>query len=331
MLGSDIHRDHDPQVGLETPVLAGKTRICARAACSAIFYQIRPGRGRPMRYCGPTCSHAAKLEQTRSGRRVWQDGRCPKCEICGNDLASPGPYGGRPRKRCPQCKTIKSSKEITMHKASEESQQYPLLDPEVVQAVPNLRDLNGLGKPIHDAHAFRQRLRGVKEKVLAELGTCSGPGTVGPTVRFDPSKDAAAILGGEVQIEALIAPLEETRRGSLLRQLRALEHAIPQVEDMPRQLECKIVPAVCEKLRLIAQDLVQATLDACENLLVAVRTESQFHELLSRKGVREDLRPGYMRPSPQALGWLGGDIHRPPLETFIRDRREAAGLDGKDK
>jgi len=208
----------------------------------------------------------------------------------------------------------------------EQSGEFDLLDPEVVGAVPNLRDPDGPGKPIHDAFALRQQLQNARKKVLAELNTTSGPGDFGSKIKFNAADDAAAVLAG-VDAETLTAAVEESRRGSLLRQLRALEHALPIAEDKPRQLEFQIIPQICETLRPIAQDVVQCVLDACENLLVMLRTEAQFHELLRQKGVRADLRPGYMRPSPQAYAWLAGDIHRPPLSTFIKDRREAAGLD----
>ncbi len=197
-------------------------------------------------------------------------------------------------------------------------------------AIPDLGALDGPGKPIHDAARLRQRLEAVKKKVLAELATCTGPGDLGPKVKFDPGADAAAILNG-TDPETLVAPVQETRRGSLLRQLRGLERALPQVEDKPRQLESEIIPKICEDLRPIAQKIVQQTIDAAEALLAAVRTEAQFHELLRIRGVREDMRPGYMREWPQMTSWLHADRCWPSLERFIELRREAAGLPAPEK
>lgn len=207
----------------------------------------------------------------------------------------------------------------------ERTDEFHLLDDEVVEAVPNLRDPAGPGRLIHDAIAIREKLRDARKKVVGELATCTGPGDLGPKTKFDASADAAAILNG-VDVSTLESPVQETRRGSLLRQLRALDHAIPLTEDRPRQLECEIISAVCEELRPIAQDFVQATIDACENLLVALQAEAQFHELLRIRGIREVLRPEYLKQWPQMIGWLRGDVHRPPLKKFVELRREAAGL-----
>jgi hypothetical protein len=115
-----------------------------------------------------------------------------------------------------------------------------------------------------------------------------------------------------------------------MRQLRALERAIPSAEGQVGGLEATIILEQCEAVRPIAQQIVQDTIDACRHLLACLQTERQFHDLLNRRGLRHDRRPGYLQEWPQMIGWLNGDMHRPSLQYFINERSKAAGLDDEN-
>jgi hypothetical protein len=76
-------------------------------ACGATFCQPRERRGRPRRYCSPTCAHAAAQAQRReanASRRIYTEDNPPACAECACKLAAPGPRGGRPCLCCKNCR-----------------------------------------------------------------------------------------------------------------------------------------------------------------------------------------------------------------------------------
>lgn len=208
---------------------------------------------------------------------------------------------------------------------NQEQIEFNLLDSTVIERVPNLREPGGPGQPILNAANLFHQLQDARKKILAELSGCSGPGPVGPAIQYNPADDAAALLAG-TPVEELCAPVEESRRGALLRQLRAIDAALPSAQSSIAETECQIILAECERLGPLAKEFIQSTLDACENLLVCLRAQEQFFELLRKRGLRTDRRPPWMALWPQEIGWLRGDVHRPSLGRFIEDRAKAAGL-----
>lgn len=202
-----------------------------------------------------------------------------------------------------------------------------LLDDEIAGQIPDLSEPGGLGQPLLDAVALLRRLQEQKRQVLAELVTTSEDAGFGTSrLRHDPSADAQALLAG-ADLATMVAPVAETRRATLLRQLRALERAIPEAEGRIGGIEAETILETCEAVRPVAQQIAQDTINAARHLLACLQAEREFHEVLNRRGLRHDRRPGWLRLWPQMAAWLDGDVHRPSLSHFIHERAVAAGLD----
>ena len=203
--------------------------------------------------------------------------------------------------------------------------EFDLLDPEVVASVPDLHHAPE-GEPIRRAADLAQKLESERNRIVGELAYCSDAGPCGPMVRYDASKDAQTLLDG-ADVATLTAPVEESHRSALLRQLRACEGAAPTARARVGEIEGGIIVEQCQQLAPVAREIIGETLAAAEHLLVCLRAEQQFYDLLNRRGLSEGKRLGWMQLWPQMLGWLNGDIHRPPLAKFITDRAEAAGIE----
>ncbi len=103
MIPLDLQRDQKQPTASHVAVIASETRSCARPGCGALFCAL-DGRGGRL-YCGSVCSHDVKIQQTRSGRRIWLGTeKRPRCQDCGEELDPPGARGGRPPSYCPQCR-----------------------------------------------------------------------------------------------------------------------------------------------------------------------------------------------------------------------------------
>lgn len=208
--------------------------------------------------------------------------------------------------------------------------EFNLLDRETIAAVPNLRQEGGPGQPIIDAANLFHRLQEGQKRVLRDLQARSGPDSTGnPTVKYDAGSDATLLLRGE-PVESLTARVEEDAYFSLRRQLRAIEAALPEAETQVSITECRVIQEESQKLAPVAQAILQDVVDAAETLLDCLRVEQQFFALCARQGLRNDRRPPAMVLWPQEIGWLNGDVHRPPLAYYIKLRRESAGLDAED-
>jgi hypothetical protein len=205
--------------------------------------------------------------------------------------------------------------------------EFPLLDPEITEAIPDLNDPDGRGKPMFEAAALRERLKNEKRQILLALNRCSCDSPMGPasTTNFDSSADAEALLTG-VAVGTLTAPIQETERSSLLRQLRATECAIPLAENGAADVENDVIQAACEDVRPVARDIIQDTVAAAQHFLSCLEAQEQFFTLLARRGLRTGRRPPWLNSWPQEIGLLRGDIHRPPLGSYIKSRCESAGI-----
>jgi hypothetical protein len=215
----------------------------------------------------------------------------------------------------------------TQMKQDKKRDEFDLLDPEIVQAVPNLHDVDGPGKPIHEAARLAQRLEADRKVILAKLRLCSadspmGPGTV---TRFDPETDGHALLAG-TDVSTLVAPIQESERSSLLRQLRAVEAALPEAKDRVGEIESRIVVEQSELLRPIAQEIIEDVTSAAQTLLDCLAVESQFFNLITKRGFHGGKRPAFLHFWPQESAWLGGDNGRPCLAYYIKTRCESAGI-----
>ena len=213
-----------------------------------------------------------------------------------------------------------------MFEMKNKKDEFYLLDEKVIDAIPDLQKPGGPGQPIIEAGNLLHRLQESRKRIIAELSGCTGQDSAGlPTIKYDARADAELLLSG-VAVETLKSSIEESHRSSLLRQLRAVGHAVGIAEGRPAQLECIIIPQESQKLSDIAQGIVRDVLEAAQHLLICLETQKQFCQLLERNGFREPMRPTWMRVWPQESSWLAGDNNRPPLQRFIKDKSEAAGI-----
>ena len=218
-----------------------------------------------------------------------------------------------------------------MLKTKNKKDEFYLLDKEIIDAIPDLQKPGGPGQPIIEAGNLLHRLQESRKRIIAELSGCTGQDSAGrPAVKYDAGADAELLLSG-VAVESLTAPVEESRRSSLLRQLRAVECAISNAEYRPVALETQIIPEECAKLTDIALGFVRDTIGACEHLLVCLKAQAQFHRLLEKRGLREPMRPYWMRDWAVENSLRSGDDYRPSLERFVKDKSEAAGIELEER
>lgn len=204
--------------------------------------------------------------------------------------------------------------------AAKPSAEFPLLSAEVVSAFRSLTD----DPEIVAASRLVEDLKAAQRTVMDRLRHCSTDGPAGPAIRYDASADAEGLLGGALP-ESLAAPAEESARFSLLRQLRALERAVPAAEN--RRTETAIRRAVeeTERLRPIIAPIVGGLLHAFECLLVELQRWAQIQECLGRHGIYHSARTLWDLTSMESQ-LLHGGAGYPALRWYIDQRREALGL-----
>ena len=213
-------------------------------------------------------------------------------------------------------------------KTKKRENEFNLLDEKVVEAIPDLRDPDGLGKPVHEASSLREKLQKEKKRIIGELANCSEMGPVGPITKFSTEKDVETLLAG-TPVSVLTAPVQESYRSGLLRQLRACEAAISVSQDRIRETEMKLIAEETNKLKTIdaVRDIFGDTIAAAENLLACLRTQEEFCRLLRLRGYRDTYGNAWWNFQPLEFAWLKGDIHRPSLEFYIESRSNSIGLD----
>jgi hypothetical protein len=174
-------------------------------------------------------------------------------------------------------------------------------------------------------HALSEKLKTDKARILRELAHCSTAGPVGPVIRHDPSGDAAALLAG-TPVESLEAPAEENRRFSLLRQLRAVELAIPESDDRRREAFLAACQNELSRLRPVLAASYEPVLLALEALGVCLR---DHHDLINRiltHGMYYQVLGAWVL-TPMERGLLFGGNLNPAIDFYIAGRREALGLE----
>jgi len=215
-----------------------------------------------------------------------------------------------------------------MFEMKNKKDEFYLLGQEVIEVIPDLRDPAGLGKFVHAASSLREKLQKQKKRIIGELGNCSEMGPLGPTIKFSTEQDVEMLLAGE-PVENLTLPIQESYRSGLLRQLRAINAALPAAQERVRTYESNLIAEQASKIKSIdaVRSVFRDTIEAAENLLECLRTQEQLCTLLRKRGFKDPYGNGWWNFQPLEFAWLKGDIHRPSLEFYIESRSNSIGLD----
>ena len=143
--------------------------------------------------------------------------------------------------------------------------------------------------------------------------------------------DAAALLsGGSLDdLGATIDPPEE--RDKLVRQMHALQQAIPQAQVKVAETEVAIVAECCRNLEPVVQEFQQDVLDAMTALVAALQKEAVFYRHVATMGWTESLRPAHWALMPwETISLFGGRGNNLPcLAVYVVDRRKVWDIPGK--
>ncbi|MCL5278691.1 MAG: hypothetical protein M1376_02145 [Planctomycetes bacterium] len=201
---------------------------------------------------------------------------------------------------------------------------------QVIAAVPDLNDLDGPAAEVHKLAALRDRLESDRKRIIAELAHCSADGPMGPgtTVRYDPGADAAALLNG-APIETLTAPVEESYRAGLLRQLRAAEAGLEQVRDRIPGMNQKVAAEQFARLRPLIARVIGKVLDRYRDLCAALEALNSLDHELARKGLSVGPRPPLMTGFDSRI--LGGGQNWPMLGYYVEERAKTWNSDEDGK
>jgi len=201
---------------------------------------------------------------------------------------------------------------------------YHNLPQKVIASIPDMRSPEGPGKAVHDALALWEKLKSEKGRIMGELAHCTEAGPFGPATRYDAGADAAALLGG-ADVSTLTAPVAESRRAGLLRQLAAVEHALPGAETAVHRTAIAVNREVCQQLQPVVAEVVEDVLVQMESLLNELRDLAQLFQTLSHRGLSN--RPAHWHLQAIEELILFGARGYPSLEVFIKERRKIWGIE----
>lgn len=207
----------------------------------------------------------------------------------------------------------------------------PDLDELIAGVLANLPNRDDPAGPFGPVLALAARARQVEKwhrEIVGELAKCTAdsPAAGAPTVRYDPAADIEAIIEG-TDPRSLSAPVAESRRNSLLRQLRATTPVPDILRERMRLQTIQIVGEQFSKLRPLLRDIVAEILKRYSDLLAGLSALKSLDEELNRRGLaceaREQLFLGY------DAGILGGHNGQPSLQWHIDDRKKRWRLNGE--
>ncbi|MDI9433674.1 MAG: hypothetical protein QM570_18320 [Planctomycetota bacterium] len=188
-----------------------------------------------------------------------------------------------------------------------------------------IRDI-GNDPQVVEAAELRNRLEAEHRRVRERLARCSGPGPCGPTLRHDGAADAESLLRG-TPVSDLTSPVQETERATLLRQLHALERAVPSAKNRVQQIRRQAELSEVSRLRPVLASSYRDVLSAFESLLFTLREHNDLLNRLHQHGISYDALTIWRLTPRESVALFGGSDSN--LETYLRIRREATGLDGE--
>jgi len=201
---------------------------------------------------------------------------------------------------------------------------------QVLAEVPNREDPNGPFAEVHKLIRRRNDLETQRRAILAELSRCSSDGVMGPNsaIRYNSEADTQAVVDG-ADVSTLTSPAEESRRGGLMRQLRAVENGPGILQSKIQVLMFKIIHEQFQKLRPKIREVITDIVRRYEDLLTGLQSLQRLEEELNRRGLDPESRERlFLGIDGAILGGIGGF---PSLAWHVSDRRKVWGLDEKEK
>jgi len=174
-------------------------------------------------------------------------------------------------------------------------------------------------------HEMEDRLRKQKTELLGILqGASHNAGFGERHLKFDSTCDAEQLIAGG-DITLLTAPQEESTYAGWLRQLRAVEAAIPRVEQLRQETYFRLCQEEIERLQPMLREVYDQVLDAFDLLNQQLQRWHGLHGELGRHGIYADLLAAWnLTPIESRL--LHGGHQVEALGTYIPRRREVTGL-----
>jgi len=186
---------------------------------------------------------------------------------------------------------------------------------QVLPGLPTLKTPDGPAAEVFQLSARRRELTAARKAIIDELATTSEMGPTGPVIKYDPERDAQALLAGG-DPAALVAAVEETRRGSLLRQLRAIDAALGRLDADVPVVAARIRHVQSVKIRPVVAPIAGVVVDCLRQLLDVLQPVEVFEHELEKRGLDISVLDAYL------VDLLNGGGGRSPLAWAIKEMRE---------
>lgn len=168
---------------------------------------------------------------------------------------------------------------------------FDRLDEETLARIPDLNDPHGPGKAVHEAADRWQKAKAELSRIRRELAESSGdcPGGRPMLTQQRIAADAEHILNGGAVENIVEIPAQDYRQ-TLVRQLHALERAVPALEHRANEVQVNVIREQLAALEPAGEALYAELLGAYDHLVEHLEAWGQFCDLLGRRGFLLHLR-----------------------------------------
>jgi len=175
---------------------------------------------------------------------------------------------------------------------------------------------------------YELELKRLKDKYFKTTGDFGAP----KRSISNASEDAQKLLDGgtldQLETESVV-----DYRASLLRKIKACEHALPILRQRRDTIWRDAILEGCSMVEGQAEAVVKDVVIALERLEIAIKRERDFFSALGRLGYKQSVRPGHWMLHPIEGIYLDGaqnGFTLPSLRYHIEQRRESWGFDDKE-
>lgn len=199
----------------------------------------------------------------------------------------------------------------------------------IASRIPVLKTLDTpLGKEAHAAGLRTQELRAKLQDLRQQLDKHSSR-SCSPGWRFSEDRVAedAKTLAGGAALSTLECHTVQDPRSTLLRQIAAVEAAIPLAEHRAQKLRFQLQQEELERLHPLGRELGRELVEAYEHLHFILERNRQVYSLMHSRGFDHLLlqsTPWSLTPFDEFI--LSGGNGRMSLQAWIQNRKQAWGL-----